>query len=462
VAPPSAWRVEFVAGAVPLNARANLDLAVTSRGVSGTRFGRERFSIPARSILRVAYDNARYRPVTGWVEESLTALSSVDSGAGFVLIPMLAVMVVGVFILAPVQTTHHYVQIYWLDHGEPRDIIVQVDGGDRLEILNALAEVHGHPWDDMPEMRRHIVRRLEAGEGDRFDIDLARDARFPGGRLDAGAYRVVALASPEGRADILFFPRDHGKDGGGTGDGAMDAAGIVAQTVAAVEPVSGGVGLAATALVDGPEGDTLDALLSPAASYRLARRSIAGSVGAAPGSGPPGRRFAAGGGLYLAALLVPHGGESCLRLPALKHTFAMSSGLLYLCRNRIVFEPMQSTAPFGAGHDPISFRRSEVTSLDPGRRLGAVTLRVKGADDTVVFLPVFEGVADPDGPSWKERQKVTDRFFSWLALCWRDFPACEADLLGGGEGDDGAATTGDGTPPAEPPVEPPARPPAAP
>lgn len=428
---------------MPLNSDANLELAVTSRGISGTRFGRERFSIQPGGILRVAYDNARYRPVTGWLAGSDTALSSVGSGdgAGLVLIPMLAVMVVGVFILAPVQTTRHYVQIHWLDHGEPRDIIVRVDGGDRLEILNALAEVHGRPWDDLPEMRRHIVRRLEAGEGDRFDIDLVRGARFPGGRLDAGGYRVVALASTEGRADILFFPRDAGRAGGGTGDDATDAARLAAQTVAVIEPGPGVAGAAATALVDGPGGDTLDALLTPAATYRLARRSIAGTIGAAPGSGLPGRTFAAGGGLYLAALLVPHGGETCLRLPAIKHTFAMSWGLLYVCRNRIAFEPMQTMAPFGAGHEPIAFRRSEVTSIDPGRRLGAVTLRVESRHDTVVFLPVFEGDPDPDGPSWKKRGKVADRFFSWVARCWRDFPACEAGLLGGGE-DDGAPSAG--------------------
>jgi len=415
-------------------------MSVTSRGVSGTRFGRERFSIPARAILRVAYDTARYRPVTGWVGGSASALSSMGSasGAGFVLIPLLAVMVVGAFFLMPVRTTHHYVQIHWLDRGEPRDVVVQVDGDDRLEILNALAEVQGRPWDDLPEMRRHIARRLEAGEGDRFDIDVARDARFPGGRLDAGAYRVVALASTQGTADILFFPRGHEIDGGGTGDGASDPARIVAQTVAAIEPGSGAAGPAPTAMFAGTWGDVLDALRAPAATYRLARVPVAGTVGAAPRSGPPGRTFAAGGGIHLAALLVPHGGETCLRLPAIKHTFAMSSGLLYLCRNRIVFEPMQTTAPFGAGHEPLAFRRSDVTSIDPGRRLGAVTLRVEGPGDTVVFLPVFEGTANPDGPSWKDREQVADQFFSWVARCWRDFPACEAGLHEGGGGDDGA------------------------
>jgi len=431
VAPPSAWHVEFAAGAVPLNPHANLDLSVTSRGVSGTRFGRERFSIPTRSILRVAYDTAPYRPVTGWIGGSAEALYVVGpaAGAGFVLIPLLAVMVVGAFFLIPVQTTHHYVQIYWLEQGEPLDLVVQVDGDDRLEILNALAEIQGRPWDDLPEMRRHLVRRLTAGEGDRFDIDLPRAAHFPGGRLDAGAYRVVALASTQGTADILFLA--HGDAAGG---GATDPAQIVAQTVAATEPGSGDGGPAPTALFAGPGGDTLDALLTAAATYRLARLSVAGAIGAAPASGPPGRRFAAGGGIYLTALLVPHGGETCLRLPALKHTFAMSSGLLYLCRNRIVFEPMQTMAPFGTGHEPVAFRRSEVTSIAPGRRLGAVTLRLEGPGDTVVFLPVFEGAAEPDSPSWKEREKVAGRFFSWVARCWRDFPACEADLLEGGEG----------------------------
>jgi hypothetical protein len=388
----------------------------------------------------VAYDTAPYRPVTGWVGGSAEALYAVGpgTGAGFVLIPMLAVMVVGAFFLIPVQMTHHYVQIYWLDQGEPRNLVVQVDGHDRLEILNALADLQGHPWDDLPEMRRHIVRRLTAGEGDRFDIDLAREARFPGGGLDAGAYRVVALASTQGMADILFFPRGHETDGGGPGDDASDPAHILAQTVAAIEPGSGDGGPAPTALFAGPEGEVLDALLTPVATYRLARLSIAGTIGTAPASGPPGRRFAAGGGIYLTALLVPHGGEICLRLPALKHTLAMSSGLLYLCRNRIVFEPMQTMAPFGTGHEPVAFRRSEVTSIDPGRRLGAVTLRVESPGDTVVFLPVFEGAADPDSPSWKERENVADRFFSWVARCWRDFPACEADLLGGGGGDEGA------------------------
>lgn len=407
---------------------ANLTLTVSNGELVGTRLGKVRFRVRAQDVRGLFYDTSPHRPIYGWLDKtagaglevSQTGTAIVVGGVAAPLAALVfAVGLLGAVVLAPVKTTHHHVGVVWIGDGEPRDVVLQVGRKDYRSILDRLSVLSGRPWTDLPGSRREIVRRLEAGEGERVEVSLDRNVRLPDGALKRGRYQVVALPRAEGISDVFFFSGHK-----------VEVKALKGSTVATV---AGSEGTTESAVTYGAEGNvpTIETVRAGTRNYELARLSPA-EHGArmTTVAGLPAKRFDADRGLAATVVRVTRGDEPAVRV-AVAYIDGVTRGYLYLTPKRLIYDPSIQGAPFPlpAKHAK-EWSRSEIVALAVEPTAGSFHLVSHRAGEKDRFRPLFEGKGHSNvlNRMSKEQREPERLAVEWLVTCWNGIDACLASM----------------------------------
>lgn len=196
----------------------NLTLEVHPHGIRLLRTDRVLIDISGKSVIGLLYDTAVYRPVVAYFKtqgseiaaeaaEATVEAMEAPSPLGLLVPPTYVTLfvVVPAALLVPFATEQHFISIVWRDGPRARDVMLQVRGDEREEILGAVRDAADLAWRDVPAERRLLKDRIEASEGQDFPIRLEQEVLLGGAWLEVGRYQGLVVEGEGSTRELLLF-----------------------------------------------------------------------------------------------------------------------------------------------------------------------------------------------------------------------------------------------------------------
>jgi hypothetical protein len=383
------WRVRYVAGSKNSETGAKLDLAILNQEVTGKKGKNIVLQIPAASITEVGYDTSSHN--RGWAGAWLDAGSTASQGStdeALIMVPF----VVGAAVTAPLKSTQHFVRILWREDGVPSEVLFEVGKDDYSAILEALQNLTGKRWQDLPGARKKLLAEIQSAKNRSVPLQVDRTVVLNKAEMKSGNYQLILLERPDHRGGTYFFA---GQD--------VNPKHVTAQAVVTIEPQAGSLDVAYAKQMG----------VETIATIQLPDKKLVFDS-----SGPPARiawsnRSFYGGSKWATVVVADYMGEPALRfhvvhnpLPSVCHEY------VFVTRTRVASEiapnsPQSDCATFSAP-------RAEVKAVALEGKRTDHSLEVTVGHKIYNLQPLFEGGSG--GGKIAGFGKISDAARDWAAF----------------------------------------------
>jgi hypothetical protein len=313
------WRVTYVAGSKKSQAGAKLDLAILNQEVTGKKGKNIVLRIPAASITEVGYDTSSHNRGWAWLEASSVADQGTRSqGAGLVLAPIL----VGAAVMAPLKSTQHFVRILWQEDGVPAEALFEVGKDDYDAVLKALQNLTGKPWQNLPEARKNLLAEIESAKNRSVPLQLDHTVVLNEAEMKSGRYQLILLERPDNRGEAYFFA---GQD--------VNPKHVTAQAVVMIEPAKSQAGSLDLAYAEQLGIETI-------ATIQLPDKKLVFDSGGLPARiARSNRSFYGGSSRWATVVAADYKGEPALRFLVVHNPFPhVCHEYVFVTRTRVASE----------------------------------------------------------------------------------------------------------------------------
>lgn len=225
------WKVRYISGPAPGIAKDTpVTLTVNGECMTVRDSKTLAFSAPVRYLSAVDSRTEVRKATKGW-EDFWDSQAACDSCA--VIIFLVPIWLAGEGILAPIKTTDHFVNMYWVEDGATKSAEFRASAGDTKSLLAELKKVTGRSAEDIQELAEK--RRKSIAE--QFDVspvaEIDRQVSMGWGTLAPGQYHLIVLPRENNLAEVYFLPAN--KPAPDFSSGNLNAEDVGAQAVAELE-----------------------------------------------------------------------------------------------------------------------------------------------------------------------------------------------------------------------------------
>jgi hypothetical protein len=197
------WKVRYISGPAPHLRKDTLVTLTVNREWMTVRNSKTlAFSAPVRNLSAVDSRTEVRKATKGWED----FWDSTGTGETSLIIFVAPIFLAGEGILAPIKTTDHFVNMYWVEDGASKGAEFRVSAGDAKSLLTELNKVTGREAQDLHGSSEERLKLI----AERFDaspiVETDRQVNIGWRSLAPGAYRLVVLPREKNLAEIYFFP----------------------------------------------------------------------------------------------------------------------------------------------------------------------------------------------------------------------------------------------------------------
>ena len=202
------WKVRYISGPAPHLRKDTLVTLTVNREWMTVRNSKTlAFSAPVRYLSAVDSRTEVRKATKGWED----FWDSTGTGETSLIIFVAPIFLAGEGILAPIKTTDHFVNMYWVEDGASKGAEFRVSAGDAKSLLAELNKVTGREAQDLHGSSEERLKLI----AERFDaspiVETDRQVNIGWRSLAPGAYRLVVVTRGKNLAEIYFFPANfHG------------------------------------------------------------------------------------------------------------------------------------------------------------------------------------------------------------------------------------------------------------
>jgi hypothetical protein len=163
------WVMKHERGTEEFRPGAKIKVMIEPETLVVGREGRLPIAVPVSAITEVVYNNETQRRSepfqaglrTTFAQENLIALADTGlAGAAFIGVQALATGL-SAALTHPFKTTRHFVEIYWEEEGELKELTFKVGKGEYAGFLAELERVTRKPWQNLPLQRQELRQALK-------------------------------------------------------------------------------------------------------------------------------------------------------------------------------------------------------------------------------------------------------------------------------------------------------------
>ena len=200
------WRVRYISGPAGLPKDTPVTLTVNREWMTVRNSKTLVFSAPVL-YLSAANSRTEVRKATkGW--EDFWDSQCCGDGGGAAALLIAPVFLVGEGILAPIKTTDHFVNMYWLGDGATKSAEFRASTRDIRCLLAEVKKVTGRRAEDVQELAEHRQKSIR----EQFDgapiVGVERHVSIGWHSLAPGSYRLIVVTRERNLAEVYFVPAD--------------------------------------------------------------------------------------------------------------------------------------------------------------------------------------------------------------------------------------------------------------
>jgi len=203
------WKLKYLSGSMTrIPKDTSVTLTVNHEWITVRASKTDSFSVAAAKVTTVASGTQIRKAKTGW-EDFWDTQCCGDGGGGAALL-IAPVFLAGEGILAPVKTTHPFVNIYWQEDGVMRSAYFSAGAGDAKSLLAEVSKVSGINVVDLQELMRKRKELITEQYYRAPVVVIKRKVNVGWGSLATGTFRLISvldeIPNVTGFAEVYFFP----------------------------------------------------------------------------------------------------------------------------------------------------------------------------------------------------------------------------------------------------------------
>jgi hypothetical protein len=201
------WKVRYISGpASRLSKDMPVTLTVNREWMTVRNSKTLVFSAPVLYLSAVDSRTEVRKATKGW-EDFWDSKCCGDNGAAAALL-IAPIWLAGEGILAPIKTTDHFVNMYWLEDGASKSAEFRVSSADTASLLAELSKLTGKKAADLQE----LAERRQKSIREQFDgapiVGIDRRVSIGWHSLAPGSYRLIVVTRERNIAEVYFVPTD--------------------------------------------------------------------------------------------------------------------------------------------------------------------------------------------------------------------------------------------------------------
>jgi tetratricopeptide (TPR) repeat protein len=231
------WRVTYISGSAPDFPKDTPVTLTVNREWMTIRHSKTLvFSAPVLNLSALDSRTEVRKATKGWEDFWDSNFPCGDNCS--LIIFVAPIMLAGEGILAPIKTTDHFVNMYWVEEGVPKSAEFRASAGDAKSLLSELNKVAGkkvtaREVGDLQELSQKRLRLI----AEQFDVspvaEIDRQVSIGWHTLASGQYHLIVLPREKNLAEVYFLPAN--KPAPDFSSGSVNAEDIGTQAVAELE-----------------------------------------------------------------------------------------------------------------------------------------------------------------------------------------------------------------------------------
>ena len=209
------WNVAYVSGSITnLAKNSSVKLTVNQDWIAVRASKTALLSMPSYKITNVASSTQVRKATTGWDqfwETSFNGFESSDNGSGAILmLPAIAVALLGHGILQQMKATDRFVTFCWMEDGAVKNAEFRASADDAKSLVAELNKATGKSVVDIQETIKKRKAYIENAFYSSPIVKIEKKVNLGWSNLTAGDYRLIINPAASGFTEVYFFPAQAG------------------------------------------------------------------------------------------------------------------------------------------------------------------------------------------------------------------------------------------------------------
>jgi hypothetical protein len=201
------WKVRYISGpASGIGKDTPVTLTLSREWMTVRNSKTLAFSAPIRNVSAVDSRTEVRKATKGWEDFWDSQIGGCENCP--VIIFLVPIWLAGEGILAPIKTTDHFVNMYWLEDGATKSAEFRASAGDTKSLLAELKKATGRRAEDLQELAERRQKSLR----EQFDgapiVGIDRQVSIGWHSLAPGSYRLFVVTRDRNLAEVYFVPAD--------------------------------------------------------------------------------------------------------------------------------------------------------------------------------------------------------------------------------------------------------------